>query len=331
VIKSAALKLTLYYLAIIMALSIGFSLFLYHISNHEVQRSLRQPDGATAIYFNAPVYEQYRQDRLDEATDNLRLNLFMFNLFILVAGGLLSAALANKSLEPIEQAMEAQSRFTADASHELRTPLTAMQTEIEVALRKPGLTAGSAKTLLESNLEEVSKLRGLSESLLKLARDSNQPLDLQKVSLEDIGTEAMTPVVKSAQAKHIAIENNIRPIELPADKQMLTEALGILLDNAIKYSPAKTTITLTSQKLDNLASIVVQDQGQGISPKDLPYVFDRFFRSDDSRSKNQTDGYGLGLSIAKQIVELHGGSLSVVSELGKGSTFTISLPTSRPA
>lgn len=326
VIKSAALKLTLYYLAFIMALSIGFSLFLYHISSNELQRGLRRPDSGTVVFLSPPDFEQFRQARIGEAQDNLFFNLIVFNIFILVAGGFLSAFLANKTLEPIEEAMEAQSRFTADASHELRTPLTAMQTEIEVALRKPGLTTTAAKALLQSNLEEVSKLRNLSEALLKLARDTNQALVLQEISLEDVGTDAMTPVVKAAQAKHISIENNIQPVKLLADKQMLTEALAILLDNAIKYSPHKTTITLNSHQDDQQASIDVQDQGQGINSKDVAFIFDRFFRSDNSRSKNQVEGYGLGLSIAKQMIELHGGSLSVVSKLGKGSTFTITLP-----
>jgi signal transduction histidine kinase len=326
VVKSAALKLTMYYLALIMGLSIGFSLFLYHISSGELQRGLRRPEGGNVIFVSKLDYEQFRQDRIDEAQDNLRFNLIVFNILILVVGGFISAVMANRTLEPIEEAMEAQSRFTADASHELRTPLTAMQTEIEVALRKPDLSVANAKELLQSNLEEVSKLRNLSDSLLKLARHSSQALDMQPVSLEDIGIEAITPLVKAAQSKHISIENNLKPLIVMADKQILTEALGILLDNAVKYSPSKTTITLSSRQDEQTARIEVQDHGQGVSAKDLPHVFDRFFRSDDSRSKNQIDGYGLGLAIAKQMIELHDGSLIVISKPGKGSTFTISLP-----
>jgi len=308
-----------------MGLSIGFSLFLYSVSSHELQRSLRIPERGGIVLVSPRDYESFRIGRLDEADDHLRFNLLVFNLVMLLVGGMVSAALAKKTLEPIETAMKAQSRFTADASHELRTPLTVMQTEIEVALRKSDLSPAKVKELLESNLEEVIKLRNLSDNLLKLARDHNQDLELQTVSIEDIGTEAMTYFVKAAQSKQISIENNLKPLEVQANQPMMTEVLGILLDNAIKYSPNKTTITISCRQSGNTAHIDVVDQGQGISQKDLPHIFERFYRSDISRTKNTKDGYGLGLSIAKQMVELQGGTITVASTIGKGSTFTISL------
>jgi signal transduction histidine kinase len=263
---------------------------------------------------------------MDEAHANLIFNLFIFNLFILLAGGVVSYVLAQRTLQPIEEAMESQSRFTADASHELRTPLTAMQTEIEVALRKRDLTAAQAKELLQSNLEEVSKLRALSENLLKLARNGDQALNLEAVSLEDISIEAMSNVVKAAQAKKMVFENNVKPLKVQADKVALAEVLKVLLDNAIKYSPKAGEVILASHQEGHNAVLTVTDKGQGISKTDLPHIFDRFYRSDQSRTKIQTEGYGLGLSIAKQLLELQGGTITVKSEQGKGSTFSVSLP-----
>jgi len=320
----------MYYLAMILGLSLGFSLFLYHVSSNELDRGLRRPgyivsNGLATNNIQAN-FEQLMQDRIDEAHANLIFNLFVFNLFILIVGGVVSFLLAQRTLQPVEKAIEAQSRFTADASHELRTPLTAMQTEIEVALRKRDLSAPQAKKLLQSNLEEVSKLRALSENLLKLARNGDQSLEKQSVSLEDISIEAMNHVVKAAQAKKISIENNVKPLAVNADKVALVEVFNVLLDNAIKYSPIGSEITLTSKQDGNNAMVSVKDRGQGISKEDLPHVFDRFYRSDQSRTKTKVEGYGLGLSIAQQLVQLHGGSISVVSTLGKGSTFSVNLP-----
>lgn len=323
-IQSAVFKMTVYYLAMIVGLSMGFSLFLYHVSSNELDRGLRRPGFASNIL--SQDFEQFRQDRMDEAHANLIFNLLAFNLFILLAGGIVSYVLAQRTLRPIEEAMEAQSRFTADASHELRTPLTAMQTEIEVALRKRDLSAVQAKDLLQSNLEEVSKLRALSEGLLKLASNGDQALHVVPISLEDVTIEAVTNIVKAAQAKDISIENNVRPLTVLGDRIALTETLNILLDNAIKYSPKETTVTLSSQQTGHHVTIQIQDEGQGIAKNDLPHIFDRFYRSDQSRTKNNTEGYGLGLSIAKRLAELQGGTIGVSSTTGSGSTFSVTLP-----
>jgi two-component system sensor histidine kinase CiaH len=329
IVKSAVFKLTLYYLAIIVGLSIGFSSFLYEISNNALGRSLRSP-GFDNFSLFVPNYEQFRQGRLDEARGNLLFNLIVFNLFVLLAGGFLSYALAQRTLAPIDEALESQSRFTADASHELRTPLTAMQTEIEVALRRKDLSAPQAKKLLQSNLEEVSKLRSLSENLLKLASNGDQGLSLKVVSLEDISIDAVTSAVKAAQAKNIAIENNVQPVKVEADKAALSEVLNILLDNAIKYSPAKSTVTLASRQDNHNVILTVADQGRGIGKSDLPHIFERFYRSDHSRNKTQqTEGYGLGLSIAQRIIALHGGVITASSQPNKGSIFSVSLPTKK--
>ncbi|MEO8784879.1 MAG: HAMP domain-containing sensor histidine kinase [Candidatus Saccharimonadales bacterium] len=325
-IKSAAVRLALWYLAIIMVLSVGFSLFVYHLSDRELTAGLRRPSFISSRMVSLPQYERFRDARLLEAHSELRVALVFFNVLVLLAGGLISYGLARRTLEPIEAALQRQSRFTADASHELRTPLTAMQTEIEVALRNKNLNPNQAKALLASNLEEVNKLRALSDVLLRLARHDDQALNLQTISLLAIGTSAVKSHSKAAKAKKITIDNRLDDALVVGDQAALTEILSILLDNALKYSPAGSQINLTNRVTKHQVQIDVSDQGQGIATADIRHIFDRFYRQDSSRTNGQVGGYGLGLSIAKQLVTLHQGTLSVKSLPGVGSTFTVSLP-----
>ncbi|HXH27069.1 MAG TPA: HAMP domain-containing sensor histidine kinase, partial [Candidatus Acidoferrum sp.] len=237
-----------------------------------------------------------------------------------------SYLLARHNLRPLEQAMEAQSRFTADASHELRTPLTTMRTEIEVALRNPALGKAEMRDLLHSNLEEVAKLKALSEGLLRLAQADGAAVQMARVSLAAVVKNASKQLAATAGAKHITIAENIKDVTVTGDQQSLSELLVILLDNAIKYSPEQTTVTITTLTQNKQALCTVADQGRGIKAADLPHIFDRFYRTDASRSKLSPGGYGLGLPIARKIIEAHRGSIEVKSAPGKGSTFTIKLP-----
>ena len=171
----AAIKLSIFYVLIVMIISIAFSIGLYNISTNEVGRGI----GKTFRVVNqcAPSklppgfedLEHVRLAQLDEISNNLQTNLIYFNLIILAISSALSYFLAKKTLHPLEEAMESQKRFTADASHELRTPLAAMRAEIDVTLRDKKITISEARKLLESNIEEISKLENLSATLLKLA------------------------------------------------------------------------------------------------------------------------------------------------------------------
>jgi signal transduction histidine kinase len=330
IIRSAVFQLTIWYLAIIMALSIGFSLVLYRVSDIELNRGLRRQQD---IFLNQavpvprlPGFDEFRQTQMLESRGHLQANLLLFNLVVLLLGGAASYFLARRTLRPIAEAMEAQSRFTADASHELRTPLTAMQTEIEVVLRDPLLTKEIAEGLLKSNLEEVAKLKALSDGLLRLTREDGQRDTWETLDIKTIADEAIGRTLSLATAKEITIENHIGNLEVQGDRVSLVELLVILIDNAIKYSDAKTTVKLTSHQRGQTVTIAVIDQGHGIKASDLPHIFDRFYRADPSRSKERTNGYGLGLSIAKKIVDVHGGTIDAKSVLDKGSTFFVRLP-----
>ncbi len=306
----------------------SFSVIIYNLSTKELNQSLRKQP---AIFFqdergNESSYEQFRQARIDEVADHLRQNFIIFNLFVFFLGGVVSYVLARRTLDPIEEAIEAQGRFTADASHELRTPLTAMKTEIEVALRDPSLTKADARELLESNLEEVSKLTTLSNALLKLARLDAKPIELSSRSAKKIIQLAQKNSSKTLKLHKAKLKVEAEDFKFDADCDAMVEVLSILIDNAMKYGDNTKSIVLSSKSQDGQAIFEVSNLGAGINPSDLPRIFDRFYRADNSRTKTYTEGYGLGLSLAKQIVEMHHGKISVVSVMNGLTVFTIKIP-----
>jgi two-component system sensor histidine kinase CiaH len=328
-------KLAGLYLAIIMAISLFFSANVYQLSLQEFNRGLMIRNdvitpgipgtGALELIQNKLQAEQAR--RYADARDRVVVRLVLINLGILVGGGVLSYYLARRTLRPIEEAHEAQSRFTADASHELRTPLAAMQSENEVALMKPNLTLAEAKSLLNSNLEELARLTALSEGLLRLSQLEHGTMDHQRVAVDDIVQRAIDRVLPSAEKKHILIHpKGAKRLQVTGDVTSLTEAVVILLDNAVKYSPEKTEVVVSARKEQRTVTITVRDNGHGIKASELPHIFDRFYRADAARSKQNVSGYGLGLAIAKNIVDLHGGKITVQSAPGAGSEFMITLP-----
>lgn len=327
--RSAAAKLTAGYLTIIMALSIGFSVVLYHISSNELARSAQRPVDLYSVVFgpdNTTDINNLRLGQLEKDRNRLKLNLLLFNIAVLAIGGGVSYILARRTLTPIEEALEMQKRFTGDASHELRTPLTAMQTEIEVALRSHSLTKTEAVDILKSNLEEVTKLKNLSEGLLTLATTGGKDASMERVELKTLANQALEAVSKLAKARQIKLINKASAGKVMGNPQQLLNLLSILLDNAIKYSPKNYSVTLKAVVKDRQVLISVVDQGPGIASEDLPHIFERFYRADNSRTGGETYGHGLGLAIAKKITDLHGGSIRVKSKPGKGSTFSVRLP-----
>lgn len=334
IFKSAYFKLTAFYVLIVMVISVGFSVAIYQISSNEIDRGL----GRQSVIFRnltsdeiqtlpLPDFEKIRIEQLSESTIDLKTNLVYFNLLILILSTVASYFLARKTLEPIVNSMESQNRFSADASHELRTPLAAMQTEIEVNLRDKKLTLNKSRALLKSNLEEIDKLKTLSEMLLKLARlQEDVKSNFEAVSLENAIVEAFEKIAPLAQKKAIKFDNKFSDISILGDSQSIVELFVILMENSIKYSPNKSKISLQIKKEKNHAVARIMDQGCGISAKDLPHIFDRFYRSDNSRCKVKVDGYGLGLAIAKQITELHNGKIVVKSKENEGSEFSLYFP-----
>jgi len=339
---SARLKLTAWYLLIIMAISISFSAFIYFGAAREYDRIIRieqyrvghltppgiisqRPPGELDVFSLSP---QQDNELVEWAKLRVLEALFGINAIILFLSALSGYFLAGRTLRPIKNMLDEQNRFITDASHELNTPLTALKTSLEVNLRNKKLNLETAKEVLESNLEDVNSLQSLSEELMGIImyQKQNGNFKIVKVNLSDIIKTAAEQVKALADKKRIAIKIDAPKTFIMGDQKSLKELFVILLDNAIKYTDSRSPIKLTVKKEDGEIKVMVKDGGVGIKKEDLSHIFDRFYRADRSRTKQRVGGYGLGLSIAKRIVTLHNGNIRVDSESGKGSTFAVTFP-----
>jgi len=233
----------------------------------------------------------------------------------------------NKMFGDLESSISAQKRFTADASHELRIPLTILRGEIEVALlrsRKPA----EYQEVLRQQLDIIERMHRIVDGLLVLARADAGLLELaqEEVDLsllvEEVGQHHLTLL----SSKDVRLDMQvIDGLTVIGDEHRLSRVLFNLMNNAYKHSPANTTLTLKAFPDNDFAIIEVTDQGPGIGAEHIPHIFDRFYRSDESRCR-EAGGAGLGLANSKRIVEAHEGQLEVESEPGKGATFRVRLP-----
>lgn len=235
----------------------------------------------------------------------------------------------NDMLSRLEASVRRITQFTADASHELRAPVSLIRTTAEVAALKRDRPANEYLEALDEIQEEAERTSQVVDSLMLLART-----DSGKEMLDCVPVDACAIVRGAAeQGERLAQNHGVGfSIDLPhssipiqADAEALRRALLILMDNAAKYTPSGGSIRVSLAPRDGFAEASVSDTGIGIDPQDMPLLFDRFWRADKARSREQ-GGTGLGLSIAKWIVDMHGGSISVQSELGKGSVFKIQVP-----
>lgn len=236
----------------------------------------------------------------------------------------------NRLLERVTEVHLAQQRFVADAAHELRTPLTILRGEIQVALREPGNHPFLVQTL-RSNLDESVHLSRLVESLLTLARSDagqvlavRQPVDLAAVVKQTLAK--LEPLAVHRQVTlHFQIDATATGAKLACDAVALDRVVFNLVENAIQHSPQNHSVTVTLATRSSHHLLEVIDRGIGIGPEHLPKLFDRFYRVDAAR-RRADGGTGLGLAIVKTLVEAHGGTVRVHSEVGVGSTFTVELP-----
>jgi signal transduction histidine kinase len=320
--QSATFKLTSWYLGIIIAVSLLFSLVIYTIATRELSNRI----GIVKVggTWAETEFRLARDDQLHQAEASLIFSLAVTNICIWTIGGVGSYYLARRTLQPIEEAHEAQSRFVSDASHELRTPLASMKTELEVALYGPPLTKRDMTELLQSNLEEVDKLTQLAGTLLQLAKLDATAITSEKVSIQ----AAVQASVKrfGANAKRIHIEKTLFSLEAKANRLQTEELVTILVDNALKYSSPNSKVHITFLKEKQLVGFAVRNQGKGIARTVLPRIFERFYRAERSRTSTDAKGFGLGLALAKKIVELHHGELSVSSAPDAPTTFRVLLP-----
>ncbi len=267
-------------------------------------------------------------DQVEAITDGRSLHR---RLAIGAAGEELArlSATLNAFIERIETSFGALRRFTADASHELKTPLAVMRADVERAMH-PMSNETDQAVALEEALQQVTRMADLVDSLLTLARADEGRFDLfrEPVELAPLAREVVeTARLLGEDAGIVILAPHVENAEVLGDITRLRQLFLNLVTNAIKYTPRGGTVEITLHRDDEVVRFAVRDTGIGIAAADLPYVFERFWRADRVRSRaSERGGFGLGLAISHWIAQAHGGTLEVQSRLGRGSTFTVTLP-----
>lgn len=358
--RSARVKLTMFYLATLVAFSLTMTIGIRGFAEYEFNKSFEAQQGEfrqmarNGLSLLMPHPEDDFADaqtyHTQIARQNLTKDLALLNLGALIVGGLVSYWFAGRTLRPIAETHEAQARFVSDASHELRTPLANIRTENEVFLRAHTRAASfnpdETRELIQSNLEEVQRLERLSSDLLALGQYSQYgqaSLPKEPVSVDAVIQEAILQTDKSLKAKAVRIEQQLAAGMVYGNHESLVRLIIILLDNAVKYgskhslghglkgSSEECTIYIAGARHAMSYVITLRDEGPGIDAKDAPHIFDRLYRGDTARTSaaNTPTGYGLGLALAKEIVQAHDGSIRTYNSPQGGAVFSLQLPLSR--
>ncbi|HEY1037392.1 MAG TPA: HAMP domain-containing sensor histidine kinase [Candidatus Paceibacterota bacterium] len=345
VFLKARLKLTLYY-ALFMAVIIGlFSMTLLSEIDKNMHAAYRRHMVRNDIFMKefprTPVFDAgiqrinriYEEDFL-EASKAVRTLIYTVDAVLLALIVAASYVLAGRTLRPVKQALDDQKRFVADVSHDLRTPLAIMKTETEVALQD-GEPSSSHRDALKSNLEEIDKMSSLVSDLLLLARtegvyqyaDTLQTGDAEPISMTGLMNRISERMGKQAALKNIELSfANAAKGDALVEGHLnhLERAIQNIVQNAINYTPEHGHVATALSEHGSSFRITVKDTGVGISKADLPHVFNRFYKASHSRSSSS--GSGLGLPIAKQIIEQHKGTIEISSKEGKGTEVHIQIP-----
>lgn len=301
------------------------------------KRNLRVGDENVRVY-TAPVVVDGRvvgviQAARGQGEHEAELRLVAVGSLIGVGAGMLIAVpagvfLAGRAMRPIGETFVRQRAFVADASHELRTPLAVIRANAELVQRLPTATS-EVRDEVGQIVAEVDELTRLADDLLLLARldDAALQIDRQSLDLVESVRIAVEAMDERAKAAGISLTSSLgEPVTAVFDPARIRQVVRILLDNAIAYTPAGGTIEVMLDRQSDKVTVRVRDTGHGIDPRDQARVFDRFYRADRARAR-QTGGAGLGLAIARALVEAHGGQIGLESVPGRGTTVWFTLPT----
>lgn len=328
------MKLTLFYLGIIVLFNLMVTMSVRVYAEHEFMRAntaQRSEVKQWVInFFNRrsdkpeAAIEDIQTAQVQTVRQHLNDGLLVINLCALALGGLMSYWFAGRTLRPIQEAHEAQARFTADASHELRTPLANMRLENEVFLRQKHFNEEEAREQLASNLEEVQRLERLSGNLLALHQYGQSALVRNPINVTPVIEGAVNPLQATATAKGVKIDLQIEEARIMGHHDSLVQLLDIMLDNALKYGARGGEVVVLGRKKGFQYVLSVKDRGPGIAASDLPHIFDRLYRGDKARS-GKVSGYGLGLALAKEIAEANGATLTARNNPEGGACFELSV------
>lgn len=257
---------------------------------------------------------------------NLTVDRYIVAIVVsLVLVFIASYIISKFALKPVKHSWQKQLDFTADASHELRTPLAVIKTNLEIVLDNPHDTVKSQMKWLNNIEIEHTRMTRLVEDLLTLSRadTGEQSLFTSTFLLDETAQAAINSFQSVCQQKEIDLTHNIETnISFIGDEKRIAQLIIILLDNAVQYTQQKGRISFELHRKENGIEFSVEDTGSGISTEDIAKIFERFYRVSNTRQQNP-DGSGLGLSIAKWIVEQHKGRIYVDSKLGKGTIFSV--------
>ncbi|APO42931.1 two-component sensor histidine kinase [Paenibacillus xylanexedens] len=258
---------------------------------------------------------------------NLIYTFVVVGLIMLIVIYFLSRYFANRSIAPVREAFEKQKQFIGDASHELKTPLAIINTNADVLLANQEDTIANQAKWLHYIKSETERMTGLTNDLLYLTQmdDSRSTMIHAKFNMSDAVESIILPMEAVIFEKNISLDYNIEPnLTVHGNSEQIKQVILILLDNAVKYSGPKGSVNVTLQKQNNDIVLAVSNTGEGIAPEHLDRIFDRFYRTDSSRARKH-GGHGLGLAIARSIVDQHKGELYARSVVGEGATFYVRL------
>lgn len=252
------------------------------------------------------------------------------DVVIMVFIALISIRLASLSMKPVQEAWDSQKRFIADASHELKTPLTVILANNSIL--EAGVSDAKNRQWLESNRYEAERMQKLIEEMLFLAKsdEGGYKLSLGDVNISEIAEHCCLSFETVAFDQGVMIETDIQPdVWINTDASMLEKVFGVLTDNAVKHSPKDANVFFSLKTDARSVRITVTNSGEPIPEENLPHIFERFYKADQSRTADSAkSGFGLGLAIAHDIVEKLGGSISVKSSAEEGTSFTVTLKNS---
>lgn len=321
--RKAVISLTAYYTLGVFAVLVMFNLLVYFLFANSIRYAEHEEAEEYSI---SEGFEAMDEARTQAIQDDLAKILLISDVWILILAVVVSYGLSRRTLAPLEQAHQRQARFIADAAHELRTPLAAMKAGSEVMLRSNRTIPEYAKFINE-HLEEVNRLATLSDDLLFLAHDGRKADGaMSEVDLSEICRKQIDMLGAYAAEKDVATRIDVEDgVFIIGRKDDLVRLVLNLLKNAIDYNKQGGLVILSLRKKGKKARLLIEDSGIGIAKEDLPYIFERFYKANDSRSRNSS-GAGLGLAMAKEIIEKHGGAITVNSVPGKGSVFEVVFP-----